>query len=94
MVQVTLTMTAVPDWGADAKQAMIGLEQENILKLASDKAKYVTEIFGRVKGGLLLVQSFAGQALLAAPETLAVEQYMMDYPGLEQSGSTWDHSVW
>ncbi|CAM9750804.1 unnamed protein product, partial [Laminaria digitata] len=45
LIQVSLTLTAVPDWSADSKQAMIDLEQENILKLASDKAGYVDEIF-------------------------------------------------
>lgn len=94
LIQVSLTLTAVPDWGADAKQAMIDLEQENILKLASDKADYVDEIFGRVKEGLLQLQEFAGQALVAVPQTIVVDQYLMAYPGLEQSGTTWDHSSW
>ena len=94
LIQVSLTLTAVPDWSADTKQAMIDLEQENILKLASDKAGYVDEVFGRVRGGLLQLRDFAGQALLALPQTIVVEQYLMDYPGLEQSGTTWDHSGW
>ena len=94
LLQVGLTLTAVPDWSADAKQAMIDLEQENILKLASDKADYVDEIFGRVKEGLLQLQEFAGQALVAVPQTIVVDQYLMAYPGLEQSGTTWDHSSW
>ena len=95
LIQVSLTLTAVPDWGADAKQAMIDLEQENILKLTLDKAEFVTEIFGRVKEGLLQAHVFAGEALApAVPETMVVDQYLMDYPGLEQVDTTWDHSVW
>ena len=64
------------------------------MKLASDKADYVDEIFGRVKEGLVQLREFAGQALIAVPETIVVDQYLMGYPGLEQSGTTWDHSSW
>ena len=94
LIQVTLTLTAVPDWGSGAKQAMIDLEEENMLKLAKDKAIYVTEIFGGVKEGLLQLQAFAGQALAATPEAFVVEKYVKGYSGLEQFGTTWDHSVW
>ena len=94
LIQVGLTLTAVPNWTADSKQAMIDLEHENIVKLASDKANYVDEIFGRVKEGLLQLREFAGQALMAVPEAIVVDQYLMSYPGLEQSGTTWDHSSW
>ena len=92
--KVGLMLIAVPDWGADAKQAKIDLERKNMLKLASDKAEYVTEIFGRVKEGLLQVHAFAGEALAAVPETMVVDEYLMDYPGLEQFEMTWDHSIW
>lgn len=95
LIQVGLTLDAVPGWGKDAKQAMIALEMENLSKLASDKAEFVTEIFGRVKEGLLQAHAFAGESLVASvPETMVVDQYLMEYPGLEQVETTWNHSVW
>lgn len=94
LLQVGLIVSAVPDWGGDAKDRMIDLEQENILKLASDKAEYVTEIFGRVEEGILQEKAFAEQALLEDPETMVVQNYLRSFSGLEQSITTWDHSVW
>lgn len=102
LIQVVLTLTSVPDWGEDTKQAMITLEKENMRKLASDKAEYVTEIFGRLEEGLLQMQAFAGQALLlewpgngSATMTLGDDkEYLKLHSGLEQLGQSWDHSVW
>lgn len=94
LIQVVLTLTAVPDWGAETKEVMIELEQQNLMKLASDKAEFVTEIFGRVEEGLLQNQAFAGQVLLDVPETMVVDDYLGTYSGLEQTHSSWKHSVW
>lgn len=93
-LQVWLILTAVPDWGADAEQAMLDLELENIKRLASDKAGYATETFGRVKESMLQVQAFAEQVLLETPATMQVGSYVRSYAGLEQNNSTWEHSVW
>ena len=94
LIQVGLIVDAVPSWGRDTRKRMIELEQENIVKLASDQAGYVSEIFRRVKEGMLQVQAFAKQALLKVPETMAVDKYVRSYSGLEQSETTWIHSVW
>lgn len=94
LIQVTMTLAAVPGWGGGAKEAMIELELENILKLASDKAAFITGIFERVDEGILQVQALAEQALLVVPETMVVDHPLMGYSGLQQSDSTWDHSVW
>lgn len=94
LLQVGLIFAAVPDWGGDAKDRMIDLEQENIMKLASDKAEYVTEIFGRVEEGILQEKAFAEQVLQEVPETVVVDEYLRSFSGLEQSTTTWDYSVW
>lgn len=94
LMQVFLTRKAVPEWGAETEDAMTKLEEENILRLASAKADFITEIFGRVGESVLQLQAFAAQALLEVPVTMVVDNYVMSYPGLEQDGSTWEHSVW
>lgn len=94
MMQVFLTRKAVPEWGDETEDAMIKLEEENILRLASAKANFITEIFGRVGESVLQAQAFAAQALLQEPETMVVDHHVMAYPGLEQEDTTWEHSVW
>lgn len=94
LLQVGLIVAAVPGWGGDAKDRMIDLEQENIMKLASDKAEYVSEIFGRVEEGILQEKAFAEQVLLEDPETMIVDKYLRSFSGLEQLTITWDYSVW
>ena len=93
-LQLGLILSAVPDWGSGTKDSMIKLEERNLEKLSSDKAEYVTEIFGRLKEGILQAQAFAEQVLLDNPETMAVEDFLQSYPGLDQDEETWEHSVW
>lgn len=97
LLQVGLVLSAVPNWGADAKDTMIEIELANILKLASDKAQYVTEIFERVEEGVLQLQAFAEQVLLETPKTMQVDSYLASYSGLEPTTTgepTWDYSTW
>ncbi|CAM9133762.1 unnamed protein product [Ectocarpus sp. 6 AP-2014] len=93
-IQVALTLTAVDNWGADTREAMIQLEQANLLKLVAAKAEFVSEHFGRVEESTLQLQAFAGQAILALPETMTVDSYLTSNSGLLQSDTTFDHSVW
>ncbi|CAM9773533.1 unnamed protein product, partial [Ectocarpus sp. 12 AP-2014] len=94
IIQVYFTLTTVDDWGAETRGAMIELEQANLLKLASAKAEFVSEQFGRVEESILQLQAFAEQAVLAVPETMTVDSYLTSYSGLLQSSTTLDHSVW
>lgn len=94
LMQVFLTRGAVPEWGAETKDAMTKLEEENILRLASAKANFITEIFGRIGESVLQLRAFAAQALLEVPVTMVVDDYVMSYPGLQQDIRTWEHSVW
>ncbi|CAB1112538.1 unnamed protein product [Ectocarpus sp. CCAP 1310/34] len=72
---------------------MIQLEEANLLKLVAAKAEFVSEHFGRVEESTLQLQAFAGQAILAIPETMTVDSYLTSYSGLLQSDATFDHSV-
>ncbi|CAN0100326.1 unnamed protein product, partial [Ectocarpus fasciculatus] len=90
IIQVALTLTAVDDWGAETREAMIELEQANLLKLVAAKAEFVSEHFGRVEESILQLQAFAGQAILAVPETMTVDSYLTSYSGLLQSDTTFD----
>ncbi|CAM9131372.1 unnamed protein product [Ectocarpus fasciculatus] len=94
LIQVVLTLTAVDDWGADTREAMVELEQANLLKLAEAKAEFVSEQFGRVEESILQLQAFAGQSVLVVPETMTVDSYLTSYSGLLQSDTTFDNSVW
>lgn len=95
LLQVGLGLRAVPDWGQDTESAMVELEKQNIIKLATDKAEFVSEIFGRNEEAVLQAQAFAEQALLENPETMIVEHYLFDAAGLEErSEETWERSVW
>ena len=94
LMQVFLTRKAVPKWGAETEDAMLKLEEENIMRLSLEKASYITEIFGRVSESVLEVRAFAAQALLEVPKMLVVDDHVMSYPGLEQDLTTWEHSVW
>ncbi|CAB1113047.1 unnamed protein product [Ectocarpus sp. CCAP 1310/34] len=94
LIQVVLTLTAVDDWGGDTREAMVEVEEANLLKLAEAKAEFVSEQFGRVEESILQLQTFAGQAVLAVPETMTVDSYMTSYSGLLQSDTTFDNSVW
>lgn len=95
LMQVFLTRKAVPDWGTETEDAMIELEEDNILRLASAKSNFITEIFGRVGESVLQLNAFAAQALLEVPQTIVVDDRVMLYPGLEhEDPPTWEHSVW
>ena len=93
-LQLGLILGAVPDWGSGTEQSMIKLELQNLEKLSSDKAEYVTEVFGRLKEGILQAQTFAEQILLDNPTTMVVDNYLQSYSGLDQDKVTWEHSVW
>ncbi|CAM9376272.1 unnamed protein product, partial [Ectocarpus sp. 8 AP-2014] len=93
-IQVALTLTAVDYWGADTRESMVELEQANLLKLVAAKAEFVSEHFGRIEESTLQLQAFAGQVILAIPETMTVDSYLTSYSGLLQSDTTFDHSVW
>lgn len=94
LIQVTATLTAVPTWERDARNSMIDLEMENLARLASDKAEFVGEVFGRLEEGILQLQNFAGEILVPDPKTLLVKEYLTAYPGILQENRTWEHSVW
>lgn len=93
-LQVLLTLLSLDDWGKDTKNTIVGLEVENLKKLATDKAEYMTEVFGRVKQEVLQLQAFAEQSLLDSQEKLVVDNYLKAVSGLETSSETWNHSVW
>ena len=93
-LQLGLILRVVPDWGSGTKDSTIELEQQNLEKLSSDKAEYVTKIFERLKEGILQVQAFAEQVLLENPETMFVEDFLQSESGLDQDEETWEHSVW
>lgn len=69
-----------------------------MLKLADAKAEFVTEQFSRVRESVLQLQAFAEQALLGAPETMAVDSYVASVSaldaGLLADEETFEHSVW
>lgn len=70
-------------------------EQANLDKLAQTKASFVADNFERVRESVLLLQAFAEQAVLAAPETMTVEAYLTQNSGLTESSSeNFDYSVW
>lgn len=78
--------------------SLVPPEQENLEKLADAKAEFVSEQFGRIEESVLQLQAFAGQALLAAPETLVVDAYVASVPtldsGVPEGEETFDYSVW
>lgn len=67
-------------------------------KLAAAKAEFVSEQFGRIEESVLQLQAFAGQALLAAPETMVVDAYVRSVPtldsGVPEDEETFDYSTW
>lgn len=104
LIQAVLVLGSVSGWGEDTKKAMIKLETENLQKLASDKAEYVGEVFGRLEEAVQQLQAFAQQALFlewpdagAGVSTMTLgddQEYLQSYPGLEQRVDSWYHSVW
>lgn len=68
--QVFLTLGGAAKWGTDTKERMIDLEAVNLQRLAQTKSGTIEEHFGRVRESTLMLQSFAGQAIIAEPETM------------------------
>eukprot|EP00752_Nemacystus_decipiens_P005758 g5207.t1 len=77
---------------------MIDLEADNLHRLAETKSGTIEEHFGRVQESTLQLQSFAGQAVIAEPETFVIDDYVTSVPGLNsglaEKEITFDHSVW
>lgn len=94
VIQVSLTSTGVSTWEENVKRTMVQLEEENAAKLASYKAEFVGEVFGRLEEGVQQLQIFAGEILLSDPQTLVIEDDLEVYSGLLQEDTSWDHSIW
>ena len=70
------------------------LKQENLKRLATAKANFVSEVFGRVQESVLQLQAFAEQAVSTEPETMVVDSYLVSNSGLHQLDDTFENSVW
>lgn len=68
--QVFLTLDGAAKWGTDTKERMIDLEAENLQRLAQAKSGTIEEHFSRIRESILQLQAFAGQAIIAEPETM------------------------
>lgn len=88
-------LVSVPDWLESSKQSMIDVEMENLVKIASYRAQYVSEIYGRMEENVLKLQAMAEQVLPeVTSEDVVVEGYVERNSGLEQEFESWDHSIW
>lgn len=94
VIQVSLTTTNVSNWEENVISAMVQLEEENVAKLASYKAEFVGEVFGRLEEGVQQLQEFAGEILLSNPQALVIEENLEVYSGLLQENISWEHSIW
>lgn len=94
LIQVMGTLTSVPEWEEDVRNAMVALEKENVARLVSDKADFVGEVFGRLQESVVQLREFAGDALLGSPQNMVVDEYLKVHSGLGEGNTTWEHSVW